>query len=94
MQLACLSSGRANRLLSRLKEFLVVLTPVKILSRKGFFNCETGAQDFSLAVQALHIRNHIVAEFGAFNLRSAFHEASEIIGHAFRRDRPVKSFDD
>ena len=46
------------------------------------------------AASALHVGDHVIAEFGALDFGRAFHEAREIIRDAFAGDGAVQAFHD
>lgn len=43
---------------------------------------------------ALHVRDNVIAKFGALDFRRAFHLAREIVSDPLAGDRAVQSFED
>src|ERR1051325_5310383 len=41
----------------------------------------------------LHVGNDVIAELRALDLRRAFHQTREVVGHALGRDRAVEAFE-
>src|SRR5262245_41111856 len=59
----------------------------------GFF-FEAELHHYPRAAPKLHMLNHVVAEFGAFDLDSALHESREIISDTLRSNGSVQPFQD
>ncbi len=50
--------------------------------------------DARRGVHHLHVVDNVLTELGALDLRRVVHQAREIVGDAFARDRAIQAFDD